>query len=144
MPYLNESGVNPIGRRVLVMPDVIEDKVGEIFIPTQEKERHQQAISTGVLVAAGDDVFVHGVEEIERLVNGEMKLVERRTDRRRSVFPEVGTRVVYAKFGGKEIPGIDGKLYRLLNDDDITALADVDVRFGVFSEYRKPVGVQNG
>ena len=138
----NQSGINPVGRRVLVKPDVIEAKVGEIYLPTQELDRHQQAISTGYLVAVGEDAFIHGVEEVHRIVNGEMRLVELRIDRRKSDYAHVGDRVVFAKFGGKDIPGMDGEEYRLLNDEDITAIADEAVKFGSFGEARTPLSKQ--
>ncbi len=135
----NESGVTPVGRRVLVKPDVIKSKVGEIYLPEQELERHQQAVSTRILIAVGDDAFIHGVEEVHRLVDGEMKLVERRVDRRKTMYAQPGDRIVFAVFGGKQIPGKDGIEYRLMNDEDITALADDEIKFGSFDQARESV-----
>jgi len=139
----NESGITPVGRRVLVKPDVIEETTeGGILLPGQDLERHQQAISTGYLIAVGEDAFIHGVEEVYRIVDGQMRLVERRIDRRMAPYAKEGDRVVFAKFGGKEIPGADGQEYRLLNDEDITALADESVQFGGFGDARMPLSKQ--
>jgi len=138
----NRSGIEPLGRRVLVKPDEIERKTaGGIALPDNHLERHEQAISTGWLVAVGGDAWIHGVEDVYRLMDGEMKLAETRVDRRKSEYPEVGSRVVFAKFQGKDIPGLDGEKYRLLNDEDITALADEAVEFGTFNA-REPLSKQ--
>jgi chaperonin GroES len=136
---MNESGVTPIGRRVLVKPDAIEKQVGSIILPELELGRHEQAISTGYLIAVGEDAWVHGVEDYYDVVNGQLKWVSRRVDRRLADYPQPGERVVFAKFGGKEIPGVDGEKYRLLNDEDVTALAAADVRFGNFDQAREPM-----
>lgn len=126
----NESGIYPVGRHILVKPDEVEEVTeGGIVLPEQHLDKYNQAISTGVVVAVGADSFRHGTEDIYRLVDGEMKLVERRVDGYDRPFAEPGDRIIFAKFAGKGMPGADGEQYRMMNDEDITALADPEVNF---------------
>ena len=137
---MNKSGIYPVGKHVLVFPDEIKAETkGGILIPETEITRHQQAVSTGLVVAMGEDAYTHGVTDIYRAIDGVLKLVERHVDRTVSQYAKVGDRVVFSKFSGKEIPGMDGKEYRLMNDTDISCLADESVKFGTFDEYRKRV-----
>lgn len=127
----NSSGIYPVGRHILVKPDEVEEKTeAGIVIPDEARQRHSQAISTGVVIAMGEDVFTHGTEEVYRLVDGSMRLVERRVDGYKKPFCQVGDRICFAKFAGKGMPGKDGDQYRVMNDEDITGLADVEVAFG--------------
>lgn len=136
----NESGVYPVGRRVLIRPDVIEEKVGQIVLPTQELDKHEQAISTGILIAVGADAFTHGIETVQKVHTcGRIEDVEIRTDGRKEPYAVPGDRVAFAIFGGKDIPGKDGLKYRLMNDEDITARVDDEVEFGTFESARAPI-----
>jgi len=140
---LNESGVNPVLERVLVKPDDIEEVTeGGIYIPDQVAERHEQAQATGIVVALGPDAYIDSREVISRLVDGSMRVVEiRESGPNREHTPKLGDRVVFAKYGGLEVMGEDGIKYRIMNDRDITAHAQTDVKYtGIQS--RKPVGVK--
>lgn len=96
----NESGLSPVEFKVLVLPDVIEEKVGSIFIPDQKRDRDQMAQFKGTIVAVGARAFFDW--EIDR-----NKLVP-------------GARILYARYAGKPIDGADGKSYRVIRDQDIS------------------------
>ena len=52
----NESGINPVGWRVLIKPqEVKEVSQGGIILTTEKsKEREQMGNTTGIVVAMGD------------------------------------------------------------------------------------------
>lgn len=102
---MNTSGIEPLDVRVLVRPDPVEEKVGSIFIPQQEQERQQYAQVKATLIAAG----VNAWEEAAA---------------RSAAFtaPQPGARVLIAKYGGITVKGDDGEDYRILNDEDVTAV----------------------
>lgn len=139
---MNQTGIHPTGRRVLVKPDKIEEVTqGGIVLPTQELRKHQEAQSTGIFIEAGPDCLVHDVVDIQRLVEGDMKLVERRVTRHAQPVYEYGQRVFFAKHGGAHVTGKDGEKYRVLNDTDVTGLVDPEVSFASIPDARKAVGV---
>lgn len=133
----NPSGIEPLLDRVLVLPDEIEEVTeGGIVIPDQVQHSHQLAQATGTLVAIGKGAYIKAEETV---VNSEGKVVEKRTlaypeDSR----PSVGDRVAFARYGGIDCIGEDGKKYRYLNDKDITGRVAQDVKYtGIQS--RKPI-----
>ena len=100
MSAMNLSGITPVGYRVLVKPDALEEKTkGGIVIPTTMRDDHDRAQATGTVVALGEFAFK------EWPVNWAL----------------TGDRVLFSKYGGIHLTGADGELYRLLNDEQITA-----------------------
>lgn len=94
----NDSGLVPVEFKVLVKPDVVEEKTGGgIYIPDTSRERQELAQARGTLVATGGRAW----EEMGKTA------------------PQVGDRVWFAKFGGVPIKGADGQMYRLINDKDV-------------------------
>ncbi len=137
----SKSGISPSGNRVVVKPDVIEEVTkGGIIIADSIKDQHQQAQATGTLVSVGPDAWKHLTEEVYRLIDGHMKLVERRVKGYSCAFADVGDRVAFAKYGGLKVEGADGEEYRILNDEDITARVDESVTFTDIKS-RKALGV---
>lgn len=104
MSYMNTSGYEPLDLRVLVMPDVVPEKTGSIFVPETARERDQFAQCEGVLVAAGVNAFSEARQSAD------------------FVPPKPGDRIIFAKYGGIMLDGKDGQKYRIMNDADITAL----------------------
>ena len=98
----NQSGIQPIEYKVLVLPDTLSDAtVGGIIRPDRVKEIEQAAAVRGYLVAFGGKAFDDFGEPT----------------------PLIGDRVQYAKYSGvHEVPGADGKQYILCNDKDIAAI----------------------
>jgi co-chaperonin GroES (HSP10) len=106
--------IEPAGHRVIVKPDPlseVEQKELERFEALQkakfeiadakDKGRKQQAVHTGTLVAIGATAW---------------KAFDEGTP-----WAKVGDKVHFAKYGGYEFEE-SGVKYRLLNDEDITAI----------------------
>lgn len=103
----NTSGINPLDMRVLVRPDPVEEvsKGGIIIIPDAvEKEKYAQVKAT--LIAVGVNAWA------------EAKTHPAFT------APEPGARVMIAKYGGVLVKGSDGEEYRIMNDEDVTAVLE--------------------
>lgn len=117
---MNKSGISPRGERVLVKPDIIDEKKGDslIHIPDTVKEKHQQASIAGILIESGPDAWTDFSEP----------------------FAKPGDRVMFAKYGGLMVQGEDGADYRILNDTDIVAVISEGVSLGELHS-RKRLGV---
>ena len=140
---MNNSGVTPCGDRVVVLPDTIEQVTsGGIIIPEKEADKHQLAQVAGTLVAVGPDAWTHQTTIVERRMgNGGWREIERRRTGYSGDFAKVGDRVCFARYNGLPFDGEDGKQYRLLNDEDITATISEAVDFNEFRS-REPLGAQ--
>ena len=98
--------IRPSGHRVLVMPDPVEEvSKGGIILDTGDKSkrsREQHGQFTGTIVDIGPDAWdIH---------NGEP-------------WAKVGDRILFAQHGGFPVE-VDGKLHRVINDEDVTAIID--------------------
>ena len=98
------QGIIPVEYKVLIQPDVVEDKsAGGMYLPESARERQQYAMDRGTILAIGNGFF----QELP------------------GPRPEVGDKVVYSKYAGSVITiTIDGKRTdcRLCNDKDICAI----------------------
>lgn len=94
--------IEPAGYRVLVEPDAVEDSIPEELRKMgfkMENKREQDAVICGTLVKVGPTAWKE----------------------QDSPWAKEGDKVYFAKYGGHKIK--DGeKEYRLLNDEDITAV----------------------
>ena len=139
---MNKTGIHPTGRRVLVKPDKIEEVTeGGILLPSLELKKHQDVQSTGVFIEAGADCLIHDVVDVYRLVDGEMKHVERRITRHAQEPYKFGERVFFSRYGASHVTGLDGEKYRVMNDTDITGLVDPGINFAAIPDARKAVGI---
>ena len=103
-PVENESGLRPIEYRVVVKPDVVEDRSeGGIIIPQQANEMQQWAQVKGTLIACGGKAFKDYPE-----------------DEAVSMVP--GARVCWSQYEGTTFYGADDEEYKLLNDKNITGI----------------------
>lgn len=111
----NPSGISPTEFNVVVLPDDIESETLKDFKALQAsgfkldentKDRHQFAGVTGRLIAASPLAFGY-----EHWPDGARK-------------PQVGERVLIAKFSGLQHKGRDGKDYRVVKDKDLVAILD--------------------
>ena len=135
----NKSGIYPCGNHILVKPDVIPEKTeGGIIVPPSEREKHKQMVAYGYVIALGPDCFIHSVETMERFINDQLRLVERRVVQYSKPFAAVGDRISFAVHSGRYYMGIDGEEYRMMNDTDITALVAEGVT-ATSLEARRPV-----
>lgn len=99
---VNESGIVPLGHRVLVLPYEIEEKSagGIVVTIAATKEREEMSQVRGVVVSVGPNCW----EEYD------------------VPWASSGDHVMFGKYAGAIMPGNDGKKYRLVNDLDIVAL----------------------
>lgn len=105
IPSLSECnpGVRCSEFNVLVLPEVIEEKVGNIFIPDSVKDAKDASGQRGRLINVSPVAFDY------------------------ASFPEgskpvVGDVVMFAKFAGTMIKGLDGRDYRVMKDRDLMAV----------------------
>ncbi len=104
----NESGVDPLGARVLILPDVAEETtLGGVHLPPDVAARNGMAAETGVLVALGEGAFVWSSDRVHPW-----------TGRR----PAPGDRIVIERFTGQLQRGLDGLIYRICEDRAIGAV----------------------
>lgn len=103
----NYSGLEPIGDRVLILPDQATDKShGGAYLDPLTVENFTDASETGVIVECGPDAF---------LWNGD------RTRRWEGVKPKAGDRVCFERYSGQKHHSWDGQVYRLMDDKCIGA-----------------------
>ena len=105
--FENNSGIQPVDMRVLVLPIKTETVTeGGIVLTQQTTEMEDRGHVKARLVAVGAQSF----EDI--------KSVGHR--------PKAGSIVSIAKYAGYLITGKDGKEYRIINDTDVVAVLDGD------------------
>ena len=98
---MNNSGIKPVGRAILVKPYIPELKRGLIEIPEQVQQRQFQLDQRAVIVDIGPIAWAD--ESKPRA--------------------EVGDKVLVAKYAGALAVGpLDNEQYRLVNDRDIFAV----------------------
>lgn len=109
--FLNTTGIRPTEFKCLIAPKPVEDKVGSIIIPDATKESEKYAQIEGQIVAMSHLAFTYATADEW----GEHK-------------PKPGDRVLYAKYAGVRVKGKDGKEYVLVNDKDICAVVENDMK----------------
>jgi len=99
---INESGVYPVGHRVLILPDQVEEKTaaGIILHTASQQSREEMAQINGVVVALGTTAYADQT----------------------SPWCKVGDRVIIGKYSGLIYDGEDDKKYRVINDLDVVAV----------------------
>ncbi len=101
----NLSGWRPTEFNVIVLPDKVDEKKGNIFIPKASAEVEQHAATTGTLVAVSPVAFTYADWE------------------NADYIPRIGNRVMFAKYGGSLIDATKPDGYRIIKDKDILAVA---------------------
>lgn len=102
----NPSGIAPLGRAVLVLPDHVEEVTkGGIIIPDNSRERMAMMEMKATVIAVGAEAW--------------------RDERQPRAVP--GDRVIFSKWAGHSLTGTaDGKVYRVVNDSDIFVRLDIE------------------
>jgi chaperonin GroES len=101
---MNTSGIKPVEYKVLIKPEAVEEKtVGGLFIPAQAQDKEKFAKVRGLLVAVGAIAF---------------------TDPEWLDHPKVGDLVLYDRYAGSLVTGLDNVEYRLINDKEIGAILE--------------------
>lgn len=92
----------PAGHRVLIKPEIVEEKTSTgIYLPQTTKDREQQATMRGEVVEVGENAW-------KAFDDGRP-------------WAKVGDRVVFRKYAGEKIPEGDTE-YRVVNDEDVLAI----------------------
>lgn len=101
--------LTPLDRVVLVRLDKVSEKIGSVLVPREYLEKQQNAVEVGTLEKIGEHAFDH-----------------------LSVQPQVGDRVTFPRYAGTVVaqepdnPGGEKTLYRLMDDEQITAIWEID------------------
>lgn len=99
---MNASGIIPLDVKVLVCPDVVQERTaGGVFLADTTREKEKYASVKATVTAVGASAFADWD-------SAEPK-------------PAPGDRVVIAQYAGINIKGDDAAEYRLCNDEDIIA-----------------------
>lgn len=94
--------IEPSGHRVLLKPELVEEKTaGGIILAATTKDREQQATMRGIVVAVGVNAW---------------KAFDDGTP-----WALIGDTVVFRKYAGEKIEE-DGIEYRVVNDEDLLAV----------------------
>ena len=97
----NESGIQPVEYKVLVLLDKVEEKTeGGIYFPDATRDREEWASQRGTLIAIGGNAFEDFKEPT----------------------PKPGDRIYAARYAGSNVDGKDGKTYQLMNDKELSAI----------------------
>lgn len=104
----NESGITPVGHRILILPEQIETKTSSgIIVTSAATEKMEEMAQTfGVVIAMGETCY----------------------NDQPSAWCKVGDRVSFAKYSGLLNTGKDEKKYRIVNDLDIVSIVDREVK----------------
>lgn len=95
-----EISIQPLGKRVLIKPEEIEDKTpGGLVIPPSASDDKRPAMGSVVKLGKGKD-------DDGKAISFEVK---------------VGDKVFFKKYSPEEID-LDGEIYLLLNIEDILAI----------------------
>ncbi|HKR17711.1 hypothetical protein [Rhizorhapis sp.] len=94
----NNSGIEPLDTKCLVLPDPVEEKTsGGIILSDVTKEKEAWKRQKCTLIARGASAFADwGMDR-----------------------PKTGDRIFVAQYSGAKIEADDGQVYWIINDEDI-------------------------
>lgn len=98
----NVSGIWPVGHRVLILPEQIEEKTeaGIILHTGSQKAREEMAQIEGTVIALGTTAYSD----------------------QPSAWCSVGDKIIMGKYSGLIYEGRCGQAYRIINDLDVVAV----------------------
>lgn len=99
-------GLSPLEFNVIVAPAEMPERIGSILLSDESREQLGASMQLGRLVAASPLAFTY-----ERWPAGVSP-------------PKAGAVVWFARFGGGEFEGLDGRTYRTLKDKDLIGTVD--------------------
>ena len=101
----NNSGISPTGHYILVLPDNVEKKSkGGIILANETVDNAERDTTQGTLIAVGHI----GWAEFGDGTN----------------WASPGDHVSFGRHAGRDMPGIDGQKYILMNCEDVLAVLD--------------------
>ena len=100
----NGSGVNPLGYKIIVRPQEVEAKTsGGLLLPDSKVEKDGFQRREGIIVAKSPMAF-HSPD---------WPMTAQK--------PQIGDRVMFARYQADEINGRDGLTYWIMNDQSVMA-----------------------
>lgn len=98
----NESGIWPVGHRVLILPAQVEEKTeaGIILHTSSQRVREEMAQIEGKVISIGTTAYADQL----------------------SPWCKVGDKVIIGKYSGLVYDGKDGQKYRVINDLDVVCI----------------------
>lgn len=101
---MSKLGITPVGNRVIVKQDLLEETTDSGIVLVREHEAAEQAAQiAGTVLAIGDDCWAAYDED----------------------WCSEGDRVLFAKYAGKNINDVaTGETYLIMNDIDIVAVIE--------------------
>ena len=109
IPALSDCrpGIQPVEYNVLIAPEDTEEvTAGGIILTSNTKETNDLASQKGRLLSVSPLAF-----DYSDWPEGSRK-------------PQVGDAVIFAKYAGTLIKGVDGKEYRIIKDKDVAAVLE--------------------
>lgn len=105
---INESGIHPVGHRVLVLPEQVEEKSegGIIIHHGTQQAREEMAQIKATVIELGSTAYADQPK----------------------AWCEAGNRVVIGKYSGLLYKGADDKQYRIINDLDVVSIIEKEVK----------------
>ena len=103
----------PIGYRVLLEPEKVEERVGNILMPDEVRDQKQFRQSRGVIVSMGDLAFTKGNPK-----GGDYLVLSPR--------PKPGDTVLYREYAGYAFKDEKGNPFTMVDDDEIMAVIEND------------------
>ena len=101
----NNSGINPTGHYILILPDDVEKKSkGGIILANETVDNAERDTTQGTLVAVGPIGWAEFGDGTNWAVPGD--------------------HVSFGKHAGRDMAGIDGQKYILMNCEDVLAVLD--------------------
>lgn len=105
---INLSGIHPVGHRVLVLPEQVEEKS-----------------EGGIIIHHGNQTAREEMAQIKATV---IELGSTAYSDQPKAWCKAGQRVVIGKYSGLLYKGLDEKQYRVLNDLDVVAVIEKEVK----------------
>lgn len=101
---INTSGIKPVGHRVLILPEKVEETTasGIIVHTASQRMREEMGQINGLVVALGTTAFADQDEP----------------------WCKVGDRIIIGKYSGLIYQGTDEQSYRVINDLDVVAVLE--------------------
>lgn len=104
LPTLNNSGINPLGYKIVVLPKEVEEKTkGGLYLPETKVEKDEFQRREGIIVAMSPMAFCNPDWPAD------------------AQKPQVGDRVMFARYQADELTGKDGRKYWIMNDTSVMA-----------------------
>jgi co-chaperonin GroES (HSP10) len=99
-----DPDIRPVYSKLLILPDDVPERTaGGIYVPVWARDQRQSACVTGTIIDMGDEAFSFMSDDA-------------------SFRPGIGDRVAFVRYAGMVVKGKDGRIYKMMNDEDVAAV----------------------